>query len=302
MAAPAAPICSGITCAECTQDFSTKFNLKRHMIRKHEELTGINMDQNNQKENPNNPKENPNNPKENPNNPKENPNNPKENPKNLPNENQCKKCEKILSNKQNCKKHSKICKGKINPLECRYCNEVFTIPTAKYRHQKKCKEKELEKTTIINNNITNNICNNIQNQTNNINIQINNFGNENKDYITREFILKCLENGGHGVGAMVDRIYFDDAHPENHNVKLASLKHSYVEVKKDTDWIPQGLDTTLESMIRNASYDIICNSEAEEANENNVELYNSIQNLEPKLEKKIKDKSKSKLIARRKIK
>ena len=239
--------------------------------------------------------------------PKENPTQPKENP----HKNQCEKCEKILSSRQNYTKHIAKCKGKINILQCQICKEIFTVATAKYRHQKKCKEKQLITTVqsgeihnVINNieNQNNNIQNNnIQNNNNNnIHININSFGKENKDYISKEFLLQCFANGGYGVGAMVNKIFFDDEHPENHNVILESLKHSYVKVKRDQKWKAQGLDETISSMIQTASSDIICNNTIpDEPSEEDLYNFGSITNLNPKIEKRIKENSKGKLIARR---
>ena len=60
----------------------------------------------------------------------------------------------LLSNKYNLNLHNKNCKGKINKLQCQICNEIFTFAQNKYRHEKKCKEKQ----TIIQN-ITNNYYN-----------------------------------------------------------------------------------------------------------------------------------------------
>ena len=60
--------------------------------------------------------------------------------------NQCEKCEKILSSKQNYNRHIQTCQGKRNLLECIYCKTIFSIPQARYRHQKICKIK-LESTS-----------------------------------------------------------------------------------------------------------------------------------------------------------
>ena len=127
------------------------------------------------KDNPNYAKDNPNYAKDNPNYAKDNPSYAKDNPHCL-RVNQCDKCEKILANKQNFNKHIKTCKGKINPLQCQICDEIFTLAPAKYRHQKKCIAKDTERkkeemnihTLIENQNIENNITNNVNNNINNV--------------------------------------------------------------------------------------------------------------------------------------
>jgi len=149
------------------------------------------------KTNPLTPKTNPLTPKTNPLTPKTNPLTPKTNPEfqddYRPNlvENQCEKCEKILTRHNVYIKHIKTCKGKINPLECRICKEVFTLPQAKYRHQQKCTIRhELEQIQIHNNNITNNnIHDNIQNNIQN-NIKIAIYSSDPTDtYLTIEPLL-----------------------------------------------------------------------------------------------------------------
>jgi hypothetical protein len=293
MAAPAAPICSENSCQECTLSFSTKFNLKRHMLRKHPALEGEKNSKICEKDIPICEKDIPICEKDIPICEKDIPICEKD----IPHENRCDKCNKILACKRNLKYHILKCSGKINILQCGICKEIFTCPSNKYKHQKKCKLKEYAQITNIQ--IQNNIITNINNNSG-IQININNFGSENKDYITKEFLLKCFENGGYGVGAMVDKIYFDENHPENHNVKLGSLRHSYVDVRRNAKWQPQGLDNTLSNMIQTASSDIICNKDMPgELDEKNIDLYTSITNLDPKIEKRIKENSKGKLIARR---
>ena len=131
------------------------------------------------KNNPTAPKNNPSAPKNNPIAPKNNPSAPKNNPVFL-HDNQCEKCEKILSRHSILIKHMKNCKGKVNPLQCLVCKEVFTLPQAKYRHQKKCKENQTIQ-NITNNNITNNnITNN--NNCNNITINLLKFPEDGDDF------------------------------------------------------------------------------------------------------------------------
>ena len=230
-----------------------------------------------------------------------------------PHENQCVKCEKILANKQGLSRHQKICKGKINKLECIYCYEIFTISANKYRHQKTCKQKiknEFPSSDLviqnINNNITNNqivnnTINNNQTINNNITIQIRNFGDENKEYITNAFLLDCYKNGYYGLVEMIEEIYFNKEHPENHNVRIGSFKNKYFEIHNDNNWIPQGINETLNRMINTAATDIILNVD-EEHKFKQLDKVIEIQNPDAKKEKLLKETINSKLIARRKKK
>ena len=224
--------------------------------------------------------------------------------KNL-NSNQCDICEKIFTRHYNLLCHKKKCKGKINKLECKYCNEIFTLPHNKYRHQKICKIKETDNLTIIenqtNNIINNNITNNDNRQiiNNNITLQIRNFGDENKDYITNTFIVQCYNNGYYGLVELIEKIYFNIEHPENHNVRIGSFRNKYLEIHKDANWIPQSINETLNRIINSTAACIIVNIDDKDKE---IEKIMEIQNLDSKKEKLLKESINSKLIARKKLK
>ena len=315
-------------CSQC--DFSSIWasNTRRHFIRKH----GKNIEKNEEnaeKDNPLAGKDNFLAGKDNPLAGKDNPKTEKDNP-NVLDKNQCEKCEKIFTRHNNLMNHIEKCKGKINKLECMYCNEIFTLAPAKYRHQKTCKLKTkndfpfsdliiqninndntqiINNTNIINDNkqITNNdnkqITNNDNRQiiNNNITLQIRNFGDENKDYITNAFLLQCYKNGYYGLVEMIENVYFNKEHPENHNVRIGSLKNKYLEIHKDDEWVPQGVNETLNRMINTAATDIILNVD-EEQKEKEIEKVVEIQNPDIKKEKLLKESINGKLIARRKVK
>jgi len=235
-------------CEYCDYKTLRFYNLSRHMIIKHEEMDGIKCST---KENPNAPKENPNAPKENPNAPKENPNAPKENP-NAPKENphiyRCNKCEKNLSRHSILIKHKEKCKGKINPLECIYCKEIFTIATARYRHQKKCKSNlKIEaspvpvQTQLIQNIQTQNV-QNIQTQ-NNINIIVYNSDSKGPGYQKDQGFI--IDDGMKEKFIEIVNKYYPDCNeitkqfnrlilskPENQLVRKTNLRssHSMVHV------------------------------------------------------------------------
>ena len=164
-------------CILCDYKTYKLFNLDRHMVMKHNASKDIQIQQNNnqicQKDNPICQKDNPICQKDNPNVLK------------LLLPNQCDICEKNLSSKRNYLNHKEKCKGFINPLQCIYCNEVFTLGPAKYRHQKTCKVRipstdltipQGQGNTIIGTNTNNNIQtqNNIENLTQNNNIETQN--------------------------------------------------------------------------------------------------------------------------------
>ena len=148
-------------CEYCDYKSNRRYNLTQHVVIKHIDSGNFGNASNAPFCNPSYAKDNPSYAKDNP---------------HCLRVNQCDKCEKILANKQNFNKHIKTCKGKINPLQCQICDEIFTLAPAKYRHQKKCIAKDTERkkeemnihTLIENQNIENNITNNVNNNINNV--------------------------------------------------------------------------------------------------------------------------------------
>lgn len=179
-------------CSCCKYESLKKYNLYRHMVRKHEKenFNFVNNDFNPVIKNFN---------------PVINDFNPVINDSNsviknsnfVSNGNICFKCNKKMSSKYYLKIHFEKCKGTINPLECPKCNKIFSHRSSKFNHIKNCKgisnelivrndsnqlilskEKDKEELNkiikcdisneiIINDNTTNNIINNKQNNCNN---------------------------------------------------------------------------------------------------------------------------------------
>ena len=137
-----------------------------------------------------------------------------------------------------------------------------------------------------------------------LHIHINAFGNENQEYITREFSVKCFENGAHGVMSMLNQIFFNADHKENHNVRLQSLKNQLVEVFHDEQWVTKGFHEAVSNMITISSGKIINDAlpivqETRSAMEVVTSL-NEMQNMEPNMKKSINEKTRAKLVERRK--
>ena len=147
--------------------------------------------------------------------------------------NQCEQCHKIFTIKSSLTRHLLTCKGINKDKECIFCKKLLSSKRNKDNHQLTCKEKSL---TIINN-IDNSIKidNSIDNSINNTNnITINNFGNENLTYISDE-MLQALTNNVDARG-MIDVIYFNDSHPENHNIELYSNKKQLYKIYKNSSF------------------------------------------------------------------
>lgn len=147
-------------------------------------------------------------------------------------------------------------------------------------------------------NNTNNVATNMLN----FHVHVNDYGKENKDYITFEFAKKCFEMGWYGILDMMDKLFFNDEHPENFNVRLASLKNCIAEVMKNQQWEPASLSHTIDSMIHKSGSEIIervGDMLSRNPSHMNLTNMNSIQNLKPEAKKKVRETTKSRLIKRR---
>lgn len=80
------------------------------------------------------------------------------------------------------------------------------------------------------------------NNTNNINIthiHINNYGKENTDYITDDFLVKAFNSSDeieHTVPKLLKHIHFNPEHPENHNVKMPNKRDKHMLIRQDGQW------------------------------------------------------------------
>ena len=194
-------------------------------------------------------------------------------------DNICHRCGKNFCRKSYLNVHLETCEGKKDPFGCDFCDRTFVTRSNKYHHMKICKEKlsDLKQLTINNNNnIINNTTNNITNNNNinnTINIQLNNFGKEDTSYLSPDYLDKCYELGAPSIKNMVISIYFDENHPENHTVKLISLKNEYVNVHEDGNWLPRTITDAITSMKQKAT-DTLLEPKKEEidslVNKNNI--------------------------------
>lgn len=215
--------------------------------------------------------------------------------------------------------------------KCEICSKTFKSRSGYYGHRKQCTdattiqsqmksmeskieqmteqlykiqlpaiEEALQRNKRIGTTITNNMT--MNNSSVNIHIHINEFGKENKEYIGIDFARRCFNMGWYGIMPMMDKIYFDMEHPENHNVELTSLKHSFARVKTGDEWKVQGLNESIDTMINTSGthiitsiYDDIRNNPTPETLTN----MNSIQNLESSAHQRLRERTRARLMERR---
>ena len=185
---------------------------------------------------------------------------------------QCSKCNMIYNTKLGLCFHVGKCNG-THPLQCSKCNHIFSSKQAKYRHMKKvdCSNKQIvlsadqqqhqqlattTNNTVNNTNSNNNTINNNGNIINN-NITINGFGQENIEHL-RDFTSKtvqqlmnnCIKQGATGVCTLLNKIHFDNEHPENQNIRKLEKKNELIEYFDGNDWQKNISNYILEDIFR----------------------------------------------------
>lgn len=195
----------------------------------------------------------------------------------------CERCgyvTEILGNMKNHFKRKNICPPTISDIDietlktnydkkskvCEECGKEFRSSQSKHNHKKYyCKglllkmqhtintlQEELQKHNTL---PTATTVNNIQNQNIQQNFMIiNNFGQENMDYISNDFLSACLLNNN--IVPLIESLHFDKEHPENHNVKMKSMRYELMEQYVDGKWIVTDKEETLDELI-NKGYRVL---------------------------------------------
>jgi len=168
-------------------------------------------------------------------------------------------------------------------LICNYCNKTFKRKTNFERHKISC-----TKCTDINNDkYTNSIEKqndllinkveemlnkmsimeeelriikeqpNINNNFNKIeaNIQINNFGNENFDYINDKVFKNLLSTPLSAIPKLIELKYFNPYHPENHNIKITNIHDKFAKIYKDNKWLISHKKDIIQDLVDNGYAD-----------------------------------------------
>ena len=160
-----------------------------------------------------------------------------------------------------------------NPfVDCRYCNREFKRKWHLTRHLKTCKIKKKqeeqkkkekqkdeeikflkrkvelyekiheakEKANSITNNTNNTNCNNMTNSNNTVNITVNDYGQENVNYLKdskyKRIINKILGNGMLGLQQYIKYKYCNPEVPENLTIKYTNQRSNKLKVRQDNSW------------------------------------------------------------------
>ena len=165
----------------------------------------------------------------------------------------CDFCQKGLTSRSGKSQHRKICPAKI--LHDEQQNQMVQ----QLEEQKKLLEEkdklieEQKKQLEAVNNSGNTI--NSHNTINNINnIKVYMLGTEKLDFLSEEpnykaFMTRCLRNTTNGYLQLMNRIYFNDLHPENMNIKKISRNNGRLEYFDGIKWVSVSADKVLEQII-----------------------------------------------------
>lgn len=231
-------------------------------------------------------------------------------------------CEPIVADADLDEYADTLCKTNQRNM-CQGCSKTFASPSGLHYHKSRCAKlqepseelddmrtllietreelrRERERRQQLEQNSPQSITINIHNDHCNT-VNINSFGQENTSYITDDFSKICLELKEDGLKRMIDKIYFDPDHEENHNVRHRSLKHSLVEVLQESGWVPKTLTEAVQQMVR-ASRFMIVNKLQPTLNTTDHSVLasiNAIHNPRTKKTKEIEKNVSAKLIARK---
>lgn len=85
--------------------------------------------------------------------------------------------------------------------------------------------------------------------TNTYNIVINPFGQENTDYITKDYIQRIIDEGPYDtIPKLLEYIHFNPKHKENHNIKITNKKQPYAQVYDGNKWLIRDKKQTIDDM------------------------------------------------------
>jgi DNA-directed RNA polymerase subunit RPC12/RpoP len=173
----------------------------------------------------------------------------------------CDKCEKEFPQKSNYMYHinrKRPCVKSTEPKTyvCSFCKNTFSSQSSLKRHMKQnCSKITETKDTleIMKNEITqlkeeikhlkeipkteiNNPYHNNNSNTININLPPNAFGKEQYNYISDKEFRNILSKGMQSVSAFVNRLHFDENHPENHNIYISNISSGYLLIYDGKNW------------------------------------------------------------------
>lgn len=126
------------------------------------------------------------------------------------------------------------------PYKCPTCLKGFSHHSSMYRHIKQTHKSATSSTNTSPTQQNNQSHNMTHNQTVHIEqVVVNNFGNEDLEHIlsNKKFMMKCMKNGPYGFLNLIDRVYQDEKHPENHTIRKMTKRGPIFQVRQHGQWV-----------------------------------------------------------------
>ena len=189
----------------------------------------------------------------------ENPENPEKTKKY-----RCEYCQKSFTRKDNLKTHQKKhCKNKhkkvVLPIKNEDLSEQNYIKALENQIYQLCQEKDeyrkqMDKLITKTDKERKDLIDKVG--VTNIQININNYGKENLEYLTNEYVGQLLKLPYNAVPQLLKHIHFNPKHPENHNIKIPNKKHKFALIRKGDKWEYRNKKNIIEDMV-DTGYNIL---------------------------------------------
>ena len=189
----------------------------------------------------------------------------------------CPYCFKKFTRMDNLKRHiNKRCKIKISQKssysddsddseDSEDSEKTLTLTKKEWDHKLEIHKKELTQQfsnqieiltqqltknyTITQNNSHN--TDNSHNTNNSKNITLNNYGSENREYITDKHLTYLIKRPGIAIRRLIENIHFNPEHPENHNIKATNARSKLIQINKDKNWLFRDKKDVIKELIEN---------------------------------------------------
>ena len=186
---------------------------------------------------------------------------------------ECKYCQKVFNRPYHMKRHEHVCKQKKDSHDS-IQNEMFDFFKEQMAEMKEAHQKDKEEWAKEKNEMRHeigNLLDRVGNVTNTINIKeqniiLNNYGHENLDYISRNYMNNLFKIPFGALPKLLTHIHFNPKHPENHNIKITNKKLPYASVWEGNKWTVKDKKQVIDHMV-DKGYTLIDDQFTTEENE-----------------------------------
>ena len=173
----------------------------------------------------------------------------------------CNYCYKEFGSRNSMRRHIRLyChvkKEKENKevLKTKEMNELKQILSQEMAEQNNKITKLIDKVNTTNNTMNNSGNNNTNNSHNQVNnIQLNVFGKEDLSMLTENVKQELIKGPFKMMPKLMEMIYFNKNHPENHTMKLVNKKEKIMKIHDKEGWKYVDKDETIDFILEDKNY------------------------------------------------